>query len=148
MLAYKRKRKGKCMDSRDKRDSDDSVYVPDTSHLDTKVVTGKKKSSKKPLAWLVVLVLVVAAGAGAYFYKTNVLDKDANETVVTPTPTPSPTPKKLTAEEQMTAQLTGGVKKEIEELKKHDDNATTAIKNSTQAAISVGGNLHEDELKD
>lgn len=135
------------MDSREKRDSDDTGNSPDTSHLGTKVVTGKK-SSKRPLVLLLVLVVVVALGVGAYFYKTSVLDKDTDkEAAVKTSPSPSAAPKQLSPEEQMTAQLTNGVDSELKELKK-DDGANDAIKNSTQAAASVGKDLHEDELKD
>lgn len=132
------------MDARESRDSDDSGSKPDTSHLNTHVVSGKKSGSKL-LVWLVVLVVVVAAGAaGFYFYKTNVLDKNNQETSVKPSPSKSPEPKRLQPEEQMTATLDDGIAKELDELKKGDD--TTAIKNSTQAAISVG--IGEDNMKE
>lgn len=135
------------MDSREPKDSYDTGTKPDTSHLNSHVASGKKSSSKL-LVWLVVLVVVVTAvAAGFYFYKTNVLDKEDNkETAVKTAPSKSPEPKKLQPEEQMTATLDDGIAKEMEELKKGDD--TTAIKNSTQAASSVGSNLDEDQLKE
>lgn len=133
------------MDARDSKDSNDSGPKPDTSHLNSHVVSGKKSGSKKLLVWLVVLVVVVAAGAaGFYFYKTNVLDERDQETAVKTSPSASPQPKKLQPEEQMSATLDDGIAKEMEELKSGDD--TTVIKNSTQAAISVG--IGEDNMKE
>ena len=132
------------MDSRESKDSGDSGFKPDTSHLNTHVVSGKKSGSKL-LVWLVALVVVVTAGAaGFYFYKTNVLDKDNEEATVKVSPSKSPEPKKLQPEEQMSATLDDGIAKELEELKKGDD--TSVIKNSTQAAISVG--IGEDNMKE
>lgn len=137
--------RGELMDSRESKDSGDSGSKPDTSHLNSHVVSGKK-SSNKLVVWLVSLVVVAAAGfAGFYFYKTNVLDKDNNkEATVKTSPSKSPEPKKLQPEEQMTATLDNGIAKEMEELKKGDD--TTVLKNSTQAAISVG--IGEDNMKE
>lgn len=134
------------MDSRESKDSGDSGSKPDTSHLNSHVVSGKKSSSKL-LVSLVVLVVVVAAGAAGYFfYKTNVLDKDSGEAAVTTSPSKSPAPKTLKPEEQMTASLDDGIAKEMDELKKGDD--TSAIKNSTLAASSVGiGEANMKELE-
>lgn len=135
------------MESRETRDSDSNEPEQDTSHLSTKAA-GRKKSSRKLVIALVLLVVVVAVAAGLYLYKIKVLDPQAaREQAALVKPSPSPTPKKLTPEEQMTKTLTDGVEKEMAELKK-DDGSKDAIKNSTQAAISVGSNLHEQDLKD
>lgn len=135
------------MDSRENKGSDDSGLKPDTSHLNTRVVTGKK-SSKSVLVWVVVLVvIVVAAVAGYYFYKTNVIDKqDNNGSANNVSQSPSPTPKKLTSEEQMSAALEDGVKKQIAELSKDDEAAKEAIRKSTQAAASVG--IGDENMKE
>lgn len=135
------------MDSREPKDSYDSGTKPDTSHLNSHVVSGKKSSSKL-FFWLVGLVVVIITiTASFYLYKTNVLDNEVSiETTVKTSSQKSLEPKKQKPEEQMSATLNDGIAKEMEELKKGDD--TTAIKNSTQAAISVGSNLDEDKLKD
>src|SRR6478609_7423124 len=110
--------------------SSDDTGTPDTSHLSSSSVVAKKSKSKLPLLLLVVL-LVVAALAAAYYYKTTVMDKQGKDNVTTNTPSPKPTPKKLTPEEQMSATLTDGVKKEIAELQdeNHDKVAKDAMTN-------------------
>jgi hypothetical protein len=94
------------------------------------------------------VVVAALVAAGLYLYKVNVLDPQAKkEAAVKPTPTP--TPKRLSPEEQMSKTLTDGVDKQLAEMKK-DDGHEDALKNSTQAAISVGSNLDEytKDLKD
>lgn len=132
------------MESRENREPVSHEPGQDTSHLSAPAKSGTK--SKKPLVLLLVVVLVGAAVAGGlYLYKVNVLDPQAKEAAMKSAVKPSPSPKRLKPEEVMNKVLIDAASKEIEELKKGDD--STAVKNSTQAALSVGGNIDVSSLE-
>ncbi len=119
----------------------ESAPVPDTSHL---IGSEKnvKKSRKGLVALLIVVVIIIIAvtGAGLYYLKTQ-NDKKTSEEAATAKQTSS---KQLTQEQQITADLTGSVQKQLSGLQ--NDNGVAFITTSTAAAQQVGRNLNESSV--
>lgn len=132
------------MDSHQKEKKDSDSATHDTSHLSAGRVTSKKSTTKIIIALAVIVVVIGAAVGGLLYYKA--VDEQRKEEQAAAEAAKKAEKEKLSPEEQITKDLVDNFKRQREALQKNDD--TKAITNSTAAAVSVGRNLNEQDLKD